>query len=99
MTLHHSRPAKTLDHYGTTFRRVGRGLASNAAAVDVREPVTLAFNVADQYGKAAFDVVDPSWLIGWAEVGPGLLQSINVDPSKLILKWLCLWSMRAARYA
>ena len=43
--------------------------------------VTLALNVADpivadEYGKAAFDAVGPLLLIGWAEVGPGLLQSM-----------------------
>lgn len=42
---------------------------------------TLALNVADpivagDYGKAAFDAVGPLLLIGWAEVGPGLLQAI-----------------------
>ncbi|MFE9748364.1 hypothetical protein ACFYOT_25950 [Saccharothrix saharensis] len=44
--------------------------------------VTLAFNVADpllarQYGKAAFDAVGPLLLIGWAEVGPGLLHAMS----------------------
>lgn len=44
--------------------------------------VTLALNVADpllagEYGKAAFDAVGPLLLIGWAEVGPGLLQAIG----------------------
>ena len=43
---------------------------------------TLALNIADPlltsaYGKAAFDAVGPLLLIGWAEVGPGLLQAIN----------------------
>jgi hypothetical protein len=43
---------------------------------------TLALNVADPlvtgaYGKAAFDAVGPLLLIGWAEVGPGLLQAIS----------------------
>ncbi|GLZ32024.1 hypothetical protein Lesp02_42120 [Lentzea sp. NBRC 105346] len=43
--------------------------------------ITLALNVADplltgQYGKAAFDAVGPVLLIGWAEVGPGLLEAI-----------------------
>jgi hypothetical protein len=42
---------------------------------------TLALNVADplvtgHYGKAAFDAVGPLLLIGWAEVGPVLLQAI-----------------------
>jgi hypothetical protein len=42
---------------------------------------TLALNIADpirtgQYGKAAFDAVGPLLLIGWAEVGPGLLHAI-----------------------
>ncbi len=44
--------------------------------------VTLALNIAEpliagQYGKAAFDAVGPLLLIGWAEVGPGLLQAIQ----------------------
>ncbi|WP_307133395.1 SpdA protein [Streptomyces aurantiacus] len=43
--------------------------------------MTLALNVTDpllagQWGKAAFDAVGPLLLIGWAEVGPGLLQTI-----------------------
>lgn len=43
--------------------------------------VTLALNVTDpllagERGKAAFDAVGPLLLIGWAEVGPGLLQAI-----------------------
>ncbi|MFC3586155.1 SpdA protein [Streptantibioticus rubrisoli] len=44
--------------------------------------MTLALNVADpliidQLGKAAVDAVGPLLLIGWAEVGPGLLQAIS----------------------
>ncbi len=44
--------------------------------------VTLALNVAEpliagDYGKAAFDAVGPFLLIGWSEVGPGLLQAIR----------------------
>nr|WP_247196557.1 SpdA protein [Streptomyces sp. GESEQ-35] len=44
--------------------------------------MTLALNVTDpllagQTGKAAFDAVGPLLLIGWAEVGPGLLQAIS----------------------
>ncbi|MGP3966725.1 DUF2637 domain-containing protein [Streptomyces sp. 6N223] len=44
--------------------------------------MTLALNVAEpllaeEYGKAAFDAVGPLLLIGWAEVGPGLLQAIS----------------------
>lgn len=44
--------------------------------------MTLALNVtepllAGSYGKAAFDAVGPLLLIGWAEVGPGLLQAIS----------------------
>ncbi|MER7880729.1 hypothetical protein ABTY63_45515 [Streptomyces solisilvae] len=33
--------------------------------------------VAGQNGKAAFDAVGPLLLVGWAEVGPGLLQAIS----------------------
>ncbi|WP_275293578.1 hypothetical protein [Amycolatopsis sp. La24] len=44
--------------------------------------VTLALNVAEplasgQFGKGAFDSVGPLLLIGWAEVGPGLLLAIG----------------------
>lgn len=44
--------------------------------------MTLALNIAEpllasDYGKAAFDAVGPVLLIGWAEVGPGMLQSVS----------------------
>ncbi|WP_409186009.1 hypothetical protein F9C11_17885 [Amycolatopsis sp. VS8301801F10] len=44
--------------------------------------VTLGLNVAGplvagEFGKAAFDAVGPLLLIGWAEVGPGLLLAIG----------------------
>ncbi len=44
--------------------------------------VTLALNVAEpllagHYGKATFDAVGPLLLIGWSEVGPGLLQAMR----------------------
>ncbi|MDX3224155.1 SpdA protein [Streptomyces sp. ME19-01-6] len=44
--------------------------------------MSLALNLTDpllagQNGKAAFDAVGPLLLIGWAEVGPGLLQAIS----------------------
>ena len=50
---------------------------------------TLALNIADPlvtgaYGKAAFDAVGPLLLIGWAEVGPGLLQAISNPPKARI---------------
>ncbi|SMC71481.1 hypothetical protein [Lentzea albidocapillata] len=69
-----------------------RHLALAGAPLEVLRParrllmfaslVTLALNVADpivagEYGKAAFDAVGPLLLIGWAEVGPGLLQAIG----------------------
>ncbi len=46
--------------------------------------VTLALNIAEpliagQYGKAAFDAVGPLLLIGWAEVGPSLLQAMQTS--------------------
>ncbi|MET9632179.1 hypothetical protein ABZX92_32430 [Lentzea sp. NPDC006480] len=68
-----------------------RHLAVRGATVEVLRPlrrftlfvsaVTLALNIADpllsgDYGKAAFDAVGPVLLIGWAEVGPGMLQAI-----------------------
>ncbi|MEX5709564.1 hypothetical protein AB1484_14950 [Parafrankia sp. FMc6] len=48
--------------------------------------VTLALNVAEplierNYGRAAFDAVGPLLLIGWAEVGPGLLQAMKAIES------------------
>jgi hypothetical protein len=48
--------------------------------------MTLALNVVDpliagHVGKAAFDAVGPLLLIGWAEVGPGLLQAISGIPT------------------
>ncbi|GLY51437.1 hypothetical protein Lesp01_50930 [Lentzea sp. NBRC 102530] len=69
-----------------------RQLALAGASLNVPRParrllmfasaVTLALNVADrivagEYGKAAFDAVGPLLLIGWAEVGPGLLQAMG----------------------
>ncbi|MCK9898409.1 hypothetical protein [Frankia sp. AgB32] len=44
--------------------------------------VTLALNVAEpiiakEYGKDAFDAVGPMLLIGWAEVGPSLMQAMR----------------------
>ncbi|WP_007513511.1 hypothetical protein [Frankia saprophytica] len=44
--------------------------------------VTLALNIAEpliagHYGKAAFDAVGPLLLIGWSEVGPGLLHAMQ----------------------
>ncbi|WP_261556283.1 hypothetical protein [Frankia tisae] len=44
--------------------------------------VTLALNIAEpviagDYGKAAFDAVGPALLIGWSEVGPGLLRAMR----------------------
>ncbi|SEP53762.1 hypothetical protein [Amycolatopsis saalfeldensis] len=68
-----------------------RYLVVRGAKADVLRPlrmllifasaVTLALNVADplvarEYGKAAFDAVGPLLLIGWGEVGPGLLQAM-----------------------
>ncbi|MBP2473176.1 hypothetical protein JOF53_002048 [Crossiella equi] len=69
-----------------------RHLALTGALLEVLRParrllifasvVTLALNVAEpltssQYGKAAFDAVGPLLLIGWSEVGPGLLRTIG----------------------
>ena len=69
-----------------------RYLALAGAPPDVLRParrllifasvVTLALNVAEplvagQHGKAAFDAVGPLLLIGWSEVGPGLLQAVG----------------------
>lgn len=69
-----------------------RYLALHGASAELLRParrllvfsgvVTLALNVTDpllagERGKAAFDAVGPLLLIGWAEVGPGLLQAIS----------------------
>lgn len=43
-----------------------------ALALNIAHPI-----VTGAYGKAAFDAVGPLLLIGWAEVGPGLLQAIS----------------------
>ncbi|WP_262704407.1 MULTISPECIES: SpdA protein [Streptomyces] len=68
-----------------------RYLALHGAPVDQLRParrllvlssgMTLALNTADpliagDLGKAAFDAVGPILLIGWAEVGPGLLHAL-----------------------
>jgi len=49
--------------------------------------VTLALNVAESlvagdFGRAAFDAVGPLLLIGWSDVGPGLLQAISATRSR-----------------
>jgi hypothetical protein len=79
-------PAVDLSLLGT------RHLALHSATPEQRWPArrllifasaaTLALNVADpiatgNYGKAGFDAVGPLLLVGWAEVGPGLLQAIT----------------------
>lgn len=76
-----------------------RHLALTGASDEVLRParrllifasmVTLALNVADpvaagDYGRAAFDSVGPLLLIGWAEVGPGLLQAISATSSSTV---------------
>ncbi|ONH55479.1 hypothetical protein CcI49_28575 [Frankia sp. CcI49] len=66
----------TLHGGPTDVIRTARRLLIFASAV------TLALNIAEplisgRYGRAAFDAVGPLLLIGWAEVGPGLLQAIQ----------------------
>jgi hypothetical protein len=66
LTVHGASPAQ--------LRPVRRLLIFSSA-------VTLALNVTDpviagQFGTAAFDAVGPLLLMGWVEVGPGLLRSI-----------------------
>lgn len=68
-----------------------RRLSAHGAAPEVQRSarrllvlasaVTLALNVAEpliagEVGKALFDAVGPLLLIGWSEVGPGLLQAL-----------------------
>ncbi|MGW4213643.1 hypothetical protein ACWEIJ_37065, partial [Lentzea sp. NPDC004789] len=69
-----------------------RHLALHGVAVDDLRPlrrftlfvsaVSLALNVAEpllagKYGKAAFDAVGPVLLVGWAEIGPQVLQTLG----------------------
>lgn len=70
----------------------GRHLVLAGASSEVLRParrllvfasvVPLGLNIAEplaagEFGKAAFDSVGPLLLIGWAEVGPGLLLAIG----------------------
>jgi hypothetical protein len=60
----------------------GRGLRPARCLLVFTGVATLTLNVAqpisqDAYGRAAFDAVGPLLLIGWAEVGPGLLRQIH----------------------
>jgi len=48
--------------------------------------VTLALNIAEpliagHYGKAAFDAIGPLLMIGWAEIGPDLIQAMQPTTS------------------
>lgn len=68
---------RRLSAHGATpeVQRSARRLLVLASAV------TLALNVAEpliagEIGKALFDAVGPMLLIGWSEVGPGLLQAL-----------------------
>ncbi|WP_409463215.1 hypothetical protein [Amycolatopsis sp. GA6-003] len=61
-------------------RRLLVGASVATLALNVAEPL-----VAGEVGKALFDAVGPLLLIGWSEVGPGLLQALvdvhgAVDP-------------------
>ncbi|WP_210594067.1 hypothetical protein [Streptomyces sp. GESEQ-35] len=65
------------------MREIGAALSAVQCRTSVSSLMTLALNVTDpllagQTGKAAFDAVGPLLLIRWAEVGPGLLQSVAV---------------------
>lgn len=56
-------------------------------ALNIAEPI-----IAGDFGKAAFDAVGPFLLIGWAEVGPGLLQAvaaISHQPAKEVRAETC----------
>ena len=53
-------------------RRLLLGASTVTLGLNVAEPVC-----AGQFGKAAFDAVGPLLLIGWAEVGPHLLQAVH----------------------
>ena len=66
----------------TCWYFLGCSAAGPAGLLIFASLVTLALNVADplmtgEYGKAAFDAVEPLLLIGWAEVGPDFLQAIS----------------------
>ncbi|MDT3445841.1 hypothetical protein [Pseudofrankia sp. BMG5.37] len=71
-----------------------RQLALNGGPAEVQRParrllifaslVTLALNIAEpliagHYGKAAFDAIGPLLMIGWAEVGPDLIQAMQTN--------------------
>jgi hypothetical protein len=50
---------------------------------------TLALNAAEpvlrgEYGRAAFDAVGPLLLIGWSEVGPGLVREIHAVRPRIV---------------
>lgn len=64
----HGRPAEVLN----PARRFLIFSSTVTLALNVAEPL-----IAGHYGKAAFDAVGPRLLIGWAEVGPSLLQAMQ----------------------
>ncbi|MFD3585790.1 hypothetical protein [Streptomyces sp. NPDC058683] len=66
--------AVTLGYLGVLLKRSRAHVLASllTLALDVTEPL-----LAGAYGRAAFDAVGPLLLIGWAEIGPGLLQVIS----------------------
>lgn len=60
----------------------GRRLVGARCLLAASGAATLALNTAEPlargaYGRAAFDAVGPLLLVGWSEVGPGLLRQIH----------------------
>lgn len=60
----------------------GRRLAGARFLLAASGAATLALNTAEPlargaYGRAAFDAVGPLLMVGWSEVGPGLLRQIH----------------------
>ena len=68
---------------GSLAQRSCEGVKTARRLLIFASLVTLALKVADSgcggaRGRAAFDSIGPFLLIGWAEVGLGLLQAINI---------------------
>ncbi|SDM87367.1 hypothetical protein SAMN04488074_12864 [Lentzea albidocapillata subsp. violacea] len=73
LAIRHLALAGASDEVLRPARRLLMFASAVTLALNVADPV-----VADEYGKAAFDAVGPLLLIGWAEVGPRVLQAIKV---------------------
>lgn len=54
------------------LRRFTLFVSALSLSLNVAEPL-----LAGKYGKAAFDAVGPVLLVGWAEIGPQVLQTLG----------------------